>query len=185
MALDLDGALALISSFEPDGIESYEQARTAMIALIRDVPNPAMRTTFEPGHLTASAIVLSPDKDHVLLVHHKRLLRWLQPGGHIEARDTTLEAAARREVFEETGASLPRDVAGVLLGLDVHAIPAARGEPEHLHHDVLFGFVASEDRIRVSEESHAVQWAARRDLDRYEPDAPLARTVLRAFARLA
>ncbi|MCA8971313.1 MAG: NUDIX hydrolase [Planctomycetes bacterium] len=185
MALDLDGALALISSFEPDGIESYEHARRAMISLIRDIPNPAVRTTFEPGHLTASAIVLSPGRDHVLLVHHKRLQRWLQPGGHIEATDATLEEAARREVLEETGATLPQGIPGVLLGLDVHPIPAARGEPQHLHHDVLFGFVASDDEIRVSEESHAVQWAAGRELDRFEPDAPLARTVMRAFARLA
>lgn len=43
------------------------------------------------GHLTASAWILSPDQKSILMIHHKKLNRWLQPGGHLEAQDDTLE----------------------------------------------------------------------------------------------
>ena len=49
------------------------------------------RSEFDPGHFTASAFVVSPDGTKVLLVEHARLGRWLQPGGHIEADDRTVE----------------------------------------------------------------------------------------------
>ena len=50
---------------------------------------------------TASAYVVHDGR--VLLVRHRKLDQWLQPGGHIEARETPDEAAVR-EVREETGA---------------------------------------------------------------------------------
>ena len=63
------------------------------------------RTEYDPGHFTASGFVASPDRRCLLVIHHARLGKWLQPGGHIESDDETLEAAARREVAEETGIS--------------------------------------------------------------------------------
>lgn len=56
----------------------------------------------------------------VLLIHHRRLAKWLPPGGELEPDETPLEAAAR-ELFEETGLRgvFPRtsDVEGTPLGL--------------------------------------------------------------------
>jgi 8-oxo-dGTP pyrophosphatase MutT (NUDIX family) len=40
--------------------------------------------------------------DRLLLIHHRRLAKWLPPGGELEPGETPLEAAAR-ELFEETG----------------------------------------------------------------------------------
>jgi hypothetical protein len=54
-----------------------------------------------------------------------------------------------------------------LAGLDVHGIPAAKGEPYHLHHDLLFHFQATAEPLQVSEESHAVTWCAPAEFDRY------------------
>lgn|GEM_PF-86207 len=82
-------------------------------------------------HVTASAILVTPDRRRVLLHRHKRLGLWLQPGGHIDAGEQPWEAA-RREAAEETGleASL---VSTDLLHVDVH--PGPRG---HTHLDLRY-----------------------------------------------
>ncbi|MBB2488265.1 NUDIX domain-containing protein, partial [Mitsuaria sp. WAJ17] len=56
------------------------------------------------GHITTSAIVLDASGTQLLLIHHKTLDRWLQPGGHYEAPGSVWDSALR-EVAEETGVS--------------------------------------------------------------------------------
>ena len=68
--------------------------------------DPTDRDRFVPGHFTASGFVVSPDGSSLLLIHHRRLDRWLQPGGHIDPEDASPIAAAAREVTEETGVSV-------------------------------------------------------------------------------
>jgi len=53
-------------------------------------------------HFCASVFVINPKNKKILLVHHKKFNKWVQPGGHIED-DETPEEAALREVYEETG----------------------------------------------------------------------------------
>ncbi|HYO25691.1 MAG TPA: NUDIX hydrolase [Lacipirellulaceae bacterium] len=139
-------------------------------ALVRAHPDCFERTC-RPGHVTASAWVTTPGRDRCLLVHHRKLGRWLQPGGHMDGQGDVL-AAALREVEEETAVASVDvvDVAGeppglTPLDLDVHVIPArydAAGallEDEHEHHDVRMLLVATGDLTpRTSEESHAVRW---------------------------
>lgn len=111
------------------------------------------RDHFVPGHLTASGFVLSPDRNRVLLIEHTKLGRWLQPGGHIEESDTSFEAAARREVFEECGLDelgKDPDLPG-LFDLDVHLIPAHGAEPEHVHYDLRFVFIALHETLVAGE----------------------------------
>lgn len=87
------------------------------------------------GHLTASAIVVSPDHSLVLLVHNRALNRFLAPGGHVDPGEMPAEAA-QRELREETG--LCAAPSGELpLDIDIHDIPArpSRGEGHHRHFD--------------------------------------------------
>src|SRR5436305_15267957 len=74
-----------------------------ILMLLDCSPAPFSRDQFAPGHITTSGLVLSPDGDRILILHHRRLDRWLLPGGHVETTDPTIEAAAAREVLEETG----------------------------------------------------------------------------------
>ena len=53
-------------------------------------------------HFCASVFVINPKNKKILLVHHKKFNKWVQPGGHIEDNETP-EEAALREVYEETG----------------------------------------------------------------------------------
>jgi 8-oxo-dGTP pyrophosphatase MutT (NUDIX family) len=154
-----------------------------MLALAATSGDPFRRDHFAPGHFTASAFILAPAGDGLLLVHHAKLDRWLQPGGHVEAGDSDLLAAARREALEEVGlADLPCEVEGPF-DLDVHAIPARGAEPAHEHFDVRFLFRAPHERHERSEESHDARWFALRELDAAGFDASVLRAV-RKLARL-
>ena len=138
------------------------------------------RWHFTPGHITATGLVLAPDGESLLVVHHRRLDRWLLPGGHVEPEDAEIWDTARREVIEETGAILAPDPAPRLAGIDVHGIPPGKGEPYHLHHDLIFHFRATSPELRVSEESRAVAWCRPAEFDRYSvPD-----NVRRAYRRI-
>ena len=100
------------------------------------------RYHYAPGHFTASGFVVSRDGEQLILVHHQRLGMWLQPGGHIEPADADLWAAVAREISEETGITELTQRGEGTFDVDVHWIPAGRGEPGHEHHDVRFLFEA-------------------------------------------
>ena len=109
------------------------------------------------GHFTGSAWLVSADGERALLLHHRKLDRWLQPGGHADG-DGDLAAVALREAAEETGLSGLR-VEPAIFDLDRHRIPARGAEPEHWHYDVRFVVHADKDEaFVVSEESHALAW---------------------------
>jgi len=100
------------------------------------------------GHITASGMVLSPDKKRLLLLHHKFIKeRLLQPGGHVDGEDENILAAAQREVREEIGVSsfsyIPYHIDYFLpIDIDTHDIPvnSKEKEPKHVHHDFRFLF---------------------------------------------
>jgi 8-oxo-dGTP pyrophosphatase MutT (NUDIX family) len=78
-----------------------------------------------PSHVTASAVVLSPDGLLTCLVLHRRLRVWVQPGGHLEPEDMTLALAAAREVEEETG--LTGELIPDVVALSRHRAPCRPG----------------------------------------------------------
>ncbi|MFN8335931.1 MAG: NUDIX hydrolase [Cyclobacteriaceae bacterium] len=118
-----------------------------------------------PGHITGSAWILNKSRTHVLLVHHAKLNKWLQPGGHADGEENVL-SVAMREVNEETGLVHFKELVPGIFDLDIHTIPARADFPEHLHYDVRYALVAADDEndIEVSEESHDVKWIALADI---------------------
>ena len=119
--------------------------------------------TCRPGHITGSAWVMSHDQQQCLLVHHGKLNRWLQPGGHADGQADVAEVALR-EAQEETGL-VDLELVPEPLDVDVHLIPA-RFDPDgnqledaHEHHDVRYLLIAAPDQtLVVSDESHEVRW---------------------------
>ena len=93
----------------------------------------------------------------MLLTLHARIGSWLQTGGHIEPTDPTLEAAAVREAYEESGLSdLALDPSPLLLSR--HEVLCGPAHPTY-HLDVQYLVLANQlISPASSEESLDVQW---------------------------
>jgi 8-oxo-dGTP pyrophosphatase MutT (NUDIX family) len=119
--------------------DSREEAdRIAMLRLLDELERPLSRVE-EAGHFTASAFVVDAAGARTCLVAHAKLGRLLQPGGHVEDDDESLEQAALREAREETGLELGlHPTAPRPFHLDVHEIPASGETPAHYHLDVRY-----------------------------------------------
>jgi len=165
--MDVAAVAAAARAFADPADGQALKSRELILMILESTPAPFSRRQFTPGHITATGLVLAPDGQRLLLVHHRRLDRWLLPGGHLEPQDGEIWDAARREVVEETGAILAPDSAPPLAGLDVHGIPAGKGEPYHLHHDMVFHFRALSEEFRLSEESRAIAWCGSEEFDGY------------------
>lgn len=118
-----------------------------------------------PGHITASAWIVDESREYVLLTHHAKLNRWLQPGGHADGEEDVI-AVATREAVEETGVAVQL-LSKKILDIDIHPIPARKEFPQHDHYDIRFLFQASKDKqFIVTEESHDLAWIAIGDIAR-------------------
>lgn len=177
----MHSARAAIVAYQPE--DPREQGFRQRMLQLLELSAPTSRDHFSPGHLTASAFVLSPARDAVLLILHKKLGLWLQPGGHIEADDESLLAAARREVAEEVGLELPAGQ-GLIFDLDIHAIPARKSEPEHEHFDVRFCFHAPTLDFAINDEVVAARWASLAQIDQLTSDESVLRVARKLEASL-
>jgi 8-oxo-dGTP pyrophosphatase MutT (NUDIX family) len=111
-----------------------------------------------PGHMTGSAWIVDDSFEYVLLTHHAKLNRWLQPGGHADG-DENIERVAIREAEEETGLKDFRKLSDDLFDFDIHLIPERKGFPAHYHYDIRILLQANRnDKLVVTEESHDLAW---------------------------
>jgi 8-oxo-dGTP pyrophosphatase MutT (NUDIX family) len=154
----------------------------AMHRLAAAGPEIFTRSHYEPGHFTASAFVVSPTGDAMLLVHHPKLERWLQPGGHVEARDGDLMEAARREAIEETGITNMALIGDGIFDVDVHVIPARKDEPEHRHFDVRFLFRAGPRELKLEEGIQGAHWVPLHQVTVGNSDSSVARAVAKLLS---
>jgi 8-oxo-dGTP pyrophosphatase MutT (NUDIX family) len=155
---------------------SEAAAKAAFAELLANQVDPMSRHAFVPGHVTAGAVVVADG--HLLLIHHRRLGIWIEPGGHVDPDDATVEDAATRELVEETGINAAL-VAGGIFDLDVHHIPAAKGEPNHRHFNVCYLFEASLDEPQAADEVLAARWVRFEDVSGLTGDPAVLRVVAR------
>lgn len=136
----------------------------------------------EAGQVTASAWIVDEAGENVLLTHHAKLNLWVQLGGHLEAGDESVAAAALREAREESGLTSVRLVSERVFDVDVHPIPARGDVPAHFHYDLRFLCAAdSKEPLQISDESHALAWVAVAEV----PSLTQERSVLRMLAKSA
>lgn len=135
-------------------------------------------------HFTATAFVVD-SKQRTLLINHKRLQRWMPPGGHVDENETP-EETARRECKEETG--LDVEIVGDAqddlftdnpeegqmikkpIAMLLEHIPACpdRNEGAHQHMDFLFlarPLDESQEVTLLEEEGHELRWFTREEVE--------------------
>ena len=161
-----DDALTVLSAWVPP-TASQAALQDRFVAHLSAHPDGLTRGCF-PDHVTASTLVLSADGSHVLLTLHAKARLWFQFGGHCEAQDLTLAAAAAREAIEESGLTeLVLDP--VPVQLSAHLVPFCHPDGPVDHLDVRFVAVAPYTAPSVSDESLDVRWFP---VDRLPTDEP-------------
>lgn len=152
-------------------------ARESMMELLASSADPFSRYRYAPGHFTAGAIAVADG--HMLLIHHRRLEIWIEPGGHIDPSDSTPQEAAAREMFEETGVDAELAEPG-LFGVDRHPIPAAAGEPDHHHFNLTYLFTGGKQPLEIADEIRDARWVPLGEVATLSHDP----AVLRAVSKL-
>ena len=149
---------------------------------LRQSPCAFERSNSE-AHFTGSSWLVSADGERVLLMHHRKLGRWLQPGGHADG-DRDLARVALREAGEETGLS-DLVVEPVIFDLDRHWIPERGQELGHWHYDVRHVVYArGSEAFVLNEESLALAWRDIREVAGDETmDVSLRRMATRWLRR--
>ena len=151
-----------------------------MRALLARDPLGALSGRALEAHFTASAFLLRAD-GAPLALYHKKLQRWLQPGGHIEWSDRSPLDAALREAREETGLLDLKPLSPHPIDLDIHRIPERGAHAAHDHYDLRFGFLVGELTQRAEAyEPHRLEWLEGQALSSWLEDPSLSRAYRRA-----
>lgn len=135
------------------------------------------------AHFTGSALLLDEAAGRIALLHHAKLGRWLQPGGHAEAADDGLmQQTALREAREETGCDVVlHDASSKPIDVDMHLIPARGQEAAHFHLDLRFLLVTRNPDALVFDpnESLGARWVSFADALSMIEEPPLRRLLLK------
>jgi len=154
--------LAQLQNYQPfNNHETQMAARLRRFLESANLQNPFERELAgqnpEIGHVTGSAWIVNPQYTKCVLLHHAKLGKWVQPGGHCDG-DCDVMNVARREVQEETGLNVTA-LQNEIFDIDIHEIPEYWNTPAHLHFDVRYLFVADPaQKIISNHESRGVRW---------------------------
>jgi 8-oxo-dGTP pyrophosphatase MutT (NUDIX family) len=169
--MDRDWLIKSLNAYRSD----FEEEQEFVIRFLELLGHlDCFHRTHLPGHITGSSWVVNREKTKSLLVHHAKLNKWVQPGGHADGEENILNVALR-EAEEETGLrTLTPSL--TLFDIDIHRIPERKDFAEHFHYDIRFLIEGVEsEAITVSHESHDVRWIAFSEMENFTRE----RSVLR------
>ena len=149
--------LNLLRSYHTRYMDEVSYARRA-IAYIEQNEDVFERAA--SVHVTGSAWVVSPDREKVLLMHHRKYGHWFQMGGHSDG-DPDVINVALKECAEETGVD-PAHITLIdssIFDVDLHDVPQIGQVQAHGHIDIRF-LVEIDDSVEIpgNHESHEVKW---------------------------
>ncbi|AWV98414.1 NUDIX hydrolase [Arcticibacterium luteifluviistationis] len=158
--------------------EKEEAMREKLLAFVKEYENCFDRSLLI-GHVTASCWVVNKSRTKVLLIHHAKLNKWLQPGGHCDGDENTYQVA-EKELLEETGlVALKKDT--TIFDVDVHTIPERKSVPEHKHYDIRYLFEVDENAPLIkNHETLGMKWLVMNDV----PNLTSEESILRMKNKL-
>lgn len=152
--------------------------KSRMLAFIKQYPN-CLDRSLEIGHFTGSAWLLNYNKTHALLMHHTKLDKWLQVGGHCDGNPDILSVTIK-EAQEESGIQHITPASTQIFDIDIHVIPASAHNQEHAHYDVRFLLQTNgQEEIVQNRESKELRWISK---DRAQLPTT-SRSVVRMFEK--
>lgn len=142
--------------------EQEARDRDVMLTFLAENDDAFLREN-RIAHMTASAWVVNPSRDKVLMVYHRLYDSWSWTGGHADG-ETDLLAVALREVREETGVRHLRPVSPAIYSLESLTVDGHEKHgtyvSSHLHLNVTYLIEADEhDTLQICEtENSGVRW---------------------------
>lgn len=150
--------IELLEKYTPAPQEA--DSKQNILFFIESNPNCFDRT-LEVGHITGSAWLVNKSGDKALLMHHRKLDKWLQLGGHADGESDILSVALK-EAQEESGIQNIEPVMNDIFDIDIHKIPSNSKEREHFHYDVRFLLqVKSDEDFLSNQESKELRWISK------------------------
>jgi 8-oxo-dGTP pyrophosphatase MutT (NUDIX family) len=175
MTAFLNATYELLKRYDPSYPEEVVY-RKKMLEFLETCDDAFLRSCLV-GHFTASAFLLNHDKTHVCLMHHTKLNKWVQPGGHCDG-DSNILAVAIKEAQEETGITQIIPLNPDIFDLDLHLIPANTKDKAHYHFDIRFFLHAcGNDTLIKNHESQELRWVEK------DVQLPLDPSVRRLFEK--
>ena len=169
----LRGILDAFAPADPTEAGSLQEMHT----LMQSEGDPLPRDHLVPGHFTASAFLLSPSQEELLLIFHSKLHRWLQPGGHVDPDDPNIVESAIREIREEVAVTDLSLASEGIFDIDVTEIPARKQDPDHKHFDVRCLFRVHTDQYTAGSDATDAKWWKIEDISAQESDRSVMRAV--------
>ena len=177
----------IIVRFSPrDGREEREKAM--ILELAAQYGDSILSRESDFAHMTASSIIVSPDRKRTLMAFHKIYNSWAWTGGHADG-ESDFEAIARREAQEETGIMNLRRLGDGPASLEILPVWAhiKRGKHvgSHLHLNVSYLFEADESLpLRIAQdENSAVGWIEVDKLCQFVSEPPMIPIYERLLSR--
>lgn len=155
--------LDLLNNYHPL-FQEEQSFKQRMLEFIRQYPD-CFERSLEVGHLTASSWLLNKHHTHALLMHHTKLDKWFQLGGHCDGNSNVLDVAIK-EAQEESGIMGIEPLSREIFDIDIHLIPANKKEKEHYHYDVRFLLhVTSDEDFVQNSESKELRWISKNRIE--------------------
>lgn len=167
--------LELLNAYKVINKEEESQVNE-IINFINTHPNCFHRTE-KVGHITGSAWIVDPTFSYSLLTHHKKLNMWYQLGGHSDGEKNTLNVALR-EAEEESGIQNIKSYSNEIFAIDIQKMPEYKDEPEHIHYDIVFLFIADmKEKLVLSTESKDLSWVKLEEISSLVKDKLITKLI--------
>ena len=176
-----------LAAFVPGDAREAEEQRV-MLETIARLGDAVLTRESALAHMTASSIIVSPDRRRTLMAFHRIYQSWAWTGGHADG-ETDLEQTARREAAEETGIRALRRLGDGIASMEILPVWAhvrrGREVGSHLHLNVSYLFEADDTLpLRTApDENSAVGWIEVARLSEFVSEPPMLPVYRRLLDR--